>query len=70
MSAPYLERGYVQSCLVRHLEALRKPCWALLSMSDEAQSAHATQLEGKQWTQEEQEAAVKEAAKEVGRMHA
>ena len=66
MSAPFLERGYVQRCLVRNLETLRKPCWALLSMSDEAQIKQATQLEGRRWTQDEQEAAMKVAANEVG----
>lgn len=35
LSAPFLEKGYIQSCLVKHASRLHPPCWALISTMDD-----------------------------------
>lgn len=35
LTAAFLERGYIQGCLVKHALQLHRPCWALVSTMDD-----------------------------------
>eukprot|EP00798_Chlamydomonas_sp_ICE-L_P003542 gene3542-13611_t len=50
-TAPHLEAGSVQACLIRHLGDLQGSCWTLLSMFDDGQYQKAVHLEEDHWNE-------------------
>ncbi|GFR39802.1 hypothetical protein Agub_g290, partial [Astrephomene gubernaculifera] len=45
IAAPFLESGYVLSCLARHAAQLHKPCWELVASMDDSQFKRAAAAE-------------------------
>ncbi|MEW5319967.1 MAG: hypothetical protein WDW38_011076 [Sanguina aurantia] len=67
LTAAFLERGYIQGCLVKHALQLHRPCWALVSTMDDSQYQHASDLEAKHWSAEALKEHVNAMALEVRR---
>ncbi|GIL63487.1 hypothetical protein Vafri_17538 [Volvox africanus] len=51
VAAPFLQNGYVLSCLAKHAAHLHKPCWELVSTMDEGQFKRAVAAETTAWQQ-------------------
>ncbi|EFJ43505.1 hypothetical protein VOLCADRAFT_96272 [Volvox carteri f. nagariensis] len=51
VAAPFLQSGYVLSCLAKHAAHLHKPCWELVSTMDEGQFKRAAAAETTAWQQ-------------------
>lgn len=45
LALPFIESGYIQTCLVKSFARLHPPCWALISTFDEAHMQHAKEAE-------------------------
>ena len=35
LTAPFLERGFLLQCLLKHASTLHRPCWDLISLFDD-----------------------------------
>ncbi|GIL81323.1 hypothetical protein Vretimale_1124 [Volvox reticuliferus] len=51
VAAPFLQNGFVLSCLAKHAAQLHKPCWELVSTMDEGQFKRAVAAETTAWQQ-------------------
>ncbi|GLI61059.1 hypothetical protein VaNZ11_003321 [Volvox africanus] len=51
VAAPFLQNGFVLSCLAKHAAHLHKPCWELVSTMDEGQFKRAVAAETTAWQQ-------------------